>query len=171
MKNFLSSFILLIGFLGSVIAQTHEIAHKSHSGSPSTIDRNSPERFGEVISPPLIKIERIQTKTDTATILYFGFNKDNTETYRIENHPIFNAPDLNIDSLIKSYEGAVELVGFYQDIKIEIEPKKYQNKKEGLLPMGFHNYPKLPSNVLLIVCAGFAISLRNRWKVGSIESC
>lgn len=137
MKTILSTLIITIGFCTISNAQTHEIAHKSHSGSEFSLDRSSPERFGEIISPPLIKIERIQTKTDTATIFYFGFTEANVETHRIENHPIFNAPNIDIDSLQSYHYPDVEFVGFSVDFPLEYEeePKRKKKKKNWVLPL------------------------------------
>lgn len=131
MKYTLSSLIILVGFFGTLQAQTHEIAHKSHSGSLASLDRSGPERYGAIESPPLIMIERILTQSDTATILHFGYSIQNTNEFRVENHPIFNAPNLDIDSLKAAYVDGVILVGFDEVEEMEFE----ENKKEWLLPL------------------------------------
>ena len=158
-----------MSFSSLALAQTHSIAHKSHSGPSSTIDRTSPERFGAIESPPLIKIERIENELDTATILYFGYSLDNTETYRVAHHPIFNAEDLNVDSLQKVYAGTVELIGFEKAIEplpIAHEGKKKKAKKKQWLAL-FRPSNKGPISgiFLLIFCSVALLVVSKTWKV------
>jgi hypothetical protein len=169
MHKTISSLLVLITISTVASAQTHSIAHKSHSGPSSTIDRTSPERFGAIESPPLLKIERIENEHDTATILYFGYSLGNTETYRVEHHPIFNAEDVNVDSLQKVYAGSVELIGFEKAVEplpIESEGKKKKaKKKQWLAPFRLSTKGPISGILLLMFCSVALLVASKTWKV------
>jgi len=154
--------IILIGGSISIQAQTYSIAQQTLSKSSSESKGTSLDRFGQVyIAPPIIRIERIMTKTDTLCKLTYGQvyssieggepMRQVAEEYTMPNHPIFNNLNLDEDSLMKSYPDYVEWVGFRTNLKGK---KNLNEKKNYFIPV----FPKgLLPFLMILLLAGIGL--------------
>ncbi len=148
--------ILIILSSASAFAQTHTIAHKSHSGGPNEIDRTGIDRFGEYIMPPrLVKVSRIQNEHERATIFHYQSSMTAPYTQRVDEHPVFNAPTVNLDSVKKAMGWQeVEFEGF------EPAPIQKEHSEGHLLPTGSAE-PAAISFALLAVMMAFVFLTKN----------
>ncbi|MBI3237802.1 MAG: hypothetical protein HYZ43_02985 [Flavobacteriia bacterium] len=122
-----TSFLLLLLFPITLSAQTALISHKSHSGNAksfktsfsSSFGRNEPGNFGE----PPARMLAVTKLSDTTVLMrnerWWGSNEFSEDT--IYHHPIFNDPNITVDSLKKMFGQNVEFTNFEPKKRIEEE--------------------------------------------------
>jgi len=116
-------------------AQTFSLDHKRHSGSAETFVHHSTYGMG---LPPvrLVTIERFQSDDESipnCTTFYHGYYSGNSESQeRIDNHPVYNSPTLNMDSLwLRTHDLRIQFIGFegyYTDEDIEVRAKRLKEE-------------------------------------------
>lgn len=97
-KNLFFSLFLCVS-IASILAQTSAIAHKSHSGSPSTMPTKEWESFG---IPPSKLVKIIWLDAETVIEVSEDWKKRPTMD-TIKHHEIFCNPDLSIQDLKAKY--------------------------------------------------------------------
>jgi hypothetical protein len=123
-----TSFLLLLLFPVALSAQTALIAHKSHSGNAKNFKTSFSGSFGRIEPPgnfgePPARMLAVTKLSDTTVLMknerWWGSNEFSQDT--IYHHPIFNDPNITVDSLKKMFGQNVEFTNF--------EPKK-KNEEE-----------------------------------------
>lgn len=120
-----TSILLLLLFPIAISAQTALIAHKSHSGNAKSFGASFSSSFGRIELPgnfgePPARMLAVTKLSDTTVLLkndqWGDFSEDT-----IYHHPIFNDPNITVDSLKKIYGKDVKFINFEPTKKIEDE--------------------------------------------------
>ncbi|MCC7452860.1 MAG: hypothetical protein IT222_01740 [Crocinitomix sp.] len=146
-----------------LVAQTEEIAYKSHSGNAALFEPSGQGNFGIVEPFPVLK--SVTKLNDSTVVLYseasFGSDKIWLDTLV---NSIWSTPNLNIDSIQAIADPKIKFIGFEagnQPINgttenvndVQKQPKKKKNKadKKNNLVGITGSMPTPPSNTGLLV--------------------
>ncbi|HLP55412.1 MAG TPA: hypothetical protein VK151_10305 [Fluviicola sp.] len=143
-----TSILLLLLSPIAISAQTALIAHKSRSGNPRSFtisfSRNfgetRPENLGTFGIPPARMVAVTKLSDTTVLIKNREWGAEDTSELTFYNHPIFNDPNMTVDSLKMIFGADVEFINF-EPKKVEerpIEPIEYKVPpgQEHLPPLG-----------------------------------
>jgi hypothetical protein len=118
-----SLFLLLF----NTTAQTKIIAHKSHSGTSEGFSASDDDNFG-LPSQFRSRLDTVIKLTNNRVIEIFhipAFENSERVVDTMTNHPVFNNPEVSLDSMKKRYPN-VEFIGFDQPTKTPKKSKKHR---------------------------------------------
>lgn len=160
-KIYLIISVLL--FTNVLVAQTEEIAYKSHSGDAALFEPSGQGNFGVVEPYPVL---RSVTKLNDSTVVLYSeasFGSDRIWLDTLVNS-IWSTPNFNIDSIQATVDPKIKFFGFEagnQPVKSSTEnpkngeklPKNKKNKaeKKNNLVGITGSIPTPPSNIGLLV--------------------
>lgn len=124
-KTLITSASLLLCLC--TVAQTKEIAWKSHSGNPTFFNPSSNGDLGlNEPDPVLVKIVKVN---DTTFIKTFERPNGNGFHETIYNDLFWMKPSAELDSLVRAYYPTTKMVGFEQNTAPLILKKPLKERK------------------------------------------
>ncbi|MES2554566.1 MAG: hypothetical protein V4604_00365 [Bacteroidota bacterium] len=138
-----TSILLLLLSPIVISAQTALIAHKSHSGNANSFRSSFSNNFGEIRpeslgnfgAPPARMVAVTKLSDSTVLMKNERWDGDDMKMDTIYHHPIFNDPNMTVDSMKKMFGEEVEFINF--------EPKKIEDEQNNALPVPPNEY-KVP---------------------------
>ncbi len=106
------SLIVLLFICSYANAQTKAIAFKSHSGNLKYFTPQGNDNFG--IVEPMPRLDSIVRINDSTVVQFHNTVQGPFYYDTLQNHPFWNQPNLNIDSLIDANYNGVKFIGFKQ---------------------------------------------------------
>ena len=113
------SLIVLLFICSYANAQTKAIAFKSHSGNLQYYTPKGNDNFG--IVEPMPRLDSIVRINDSTVVQFHNTIQGPFFYDTLQNHPFWNQPNLNIDSLKDANYTGVKFIGF--------KPKKISKRQ------------------------------------------
>lgn len=119
------TLVSLLLLLFNTTAQTKIIAHKSHSGTSGDFSVSDYDDNLGLSLEFKLQLDTVIKLTNNSVIEIFHLPHNNSERIvdTMTNHPVFNNPEVSLDSMKKRYP-SVEFIGFDTPTKTQKKSKK-----------------------------------------------